>query len=82
MGEKISLRRFEKVTKNDNEVFGDYSHMGGKIAVLTVLEGANADVAKDVSMHAAAMRPSYVSQSDVPEEEVEREIQNDKIEQC
>ena len=46
---------------------------GGKIAVLTVLKGANEDVAKDVSMQAAAMKPSYVFISDVPQEVVNRE---------
>ncbi len=73
IGEKLSLRRFAKVTKNDNESFGEYIHMGGKIAVLTVLEGAKEEVAKDVAMHAAAMRPAYVRISDVPEEEVNKE---------
>ena len=47
--------------------------MGGRIAVLTLLEGADEETAKDVSMHAAAMRPSYVKREDVPAEEVERE---------
>lgn len=73
IGEKLSLRRIEVVTKNADEVFGSYLHMGGKIAVLTVLKGANEDVAKDVSMQAAAMKPSYVFISDVPEEVVNRE---------
>ncbi len=73
IGEKLSLRRCAKVTKNDNESFGEYIHMGGKIAVLTVLEGAKEEVAKDVAMHAAAMRPAYVRISDVPEEEVNKE---------
>ena len=76
IGEKISFRRFELVEKNDNEVFGVYSHLGGKISVLTVVEGANAEVAKDVSMHAAAMRPQYMTRDEVPEEVLnhEREI--------
>lgn len=73
IGEKLSFRRFEHVTKNDGEHFGAYIHMGGKIAVLTVLKGANEEVAKDVAMHAAAMRPSYVKTSEVPAEELERE---------
>lgn len=73
IGEKISLRRFSKVTKEENETFGDYIHMGGKIAVLTLLEGATKEVAKDVAMHAAAMRPTYISISDVPKEVVEKE---------
>lgn len=73
IGEKLSFRRFEHITKNDGEYFGAYIHMGGKIAVLTVLKGANEEVAKDVAMHAAAMRPSYVKTSEVPAEELDRE---------
>ena len=73
IGEKLNLRRFTKVTKNDNESFGEYIHMGGKIAVLTVVENADESIAKDVAMHAAAMRPQYVRTSDVPLEVVEKE---------
>ena len=73
IGEKITLRRFARVNKNDDESFGEYIHMGGKIAVLITLEGASTEVAKDIAMHAAAMRPMYVREEDVPEEEVEKE---------
>lgn len=73
IGEKISLRRVEVVTKKDEEVFGSYIHMGGKIATLTVLEGANEEVAKDVAMQAAAMKPEYLKEEDVPSERVEAE---------
>lgn len=73
IGEKLSFRRFKKITKKDSEVFGSYIHMGGRIAVLTVLEGANEEVAREVAMHAAAMRPKYVVRSEVPAEEVEKE---------
>ena len=73
IGEKLSLRRFAKVTKGDNETFGSYIHMGGKIAVLIVTENTSEEVAKDVAMHAAAMRPKYVKTTDVPAEEVARE---------
>jgi len=73
IGEKLSFRRFEKVTKADNESFGEYIHMGGKIAVLTVVTDANEEVAKDVAMHAAAMRPTYVKIEEVPASEVEKE---------
>ena len=73
IGEKLSLRRIEVVNKNDNENFGSYLHMGGKIAVLTVLEGANAEVAKDVAMQAAAMKPEFVTEDEVPADRVERE---------
>ena len=73
IGEKISLRRFEKVTKNSKEVFGTYLHMGGKIASLVVVEGKNEDVARDVAMQAAAMRPLYTNIESVPEEDLEHE---------
>ena len=79
IGEKLSLRRLELVEKSADEVFGSYLHMGGKIAVLTVLKGANESVAKDVAMQAAAMRPSYVFTTDVPEDVLaqERKIQKE-----
>ena len=73
IGEKISFRRFTLIEKKDNENFGAYIHMGGKISVLTLLEGASEDVAKDVSMHAAAMRPEYVKKEQVPTEQLEHE---------
>jgi len=73
IGEKLSFRRFERIVKSDDEAFGDYIHMGGKIAVLTVVKGASSEVAKDVSMHSAAMRPAYVKCSDVPTEVLEKE---------
>ena len=73
IGEKLSLRRFEIVTKKDSEVFGDYIHMGGKIAVLTVVDSVSEAVAKDVSMHAAAMKPLYVKSEDVPTDVLDKE---------
>ena len=73
IGEKISFRRFTLLEKSDDQNFGAYIHMGGKISVLTLLDGANEEVAKDVSMHAAAMRPEYVKKEQVPEEQVEHE---------
>lgn len=73
IGEKISLRRFEKIEKIDSQVFGSYTHMGGKIVALTLLEGANEEVAKEVAMHAAAMRPLYLNEQEVPVEVLEKE---------
>jgi len=59
IGEKISLRRFEIVEKNDDEVFGSYLHME--------------EVARDVAMQAAAMKPEFLDESSVPAERVEKE---------
>ena len=73
IGEKISFRRFEVVEKTDKDIFGCYSHMGGRISVLTVIEGANEDVAKDVSMHVAAMNPGYLNRDEVPADVIEHE---------
>ena len=73
IGEKISIRRFEKIEKNDGEVFGSYIHMGGRIACLVKVTGDNAEVAREVAMHAAAMRPLYVNESEVPTDVLEKE---------
>jgi len=74
IGEKLSLRRFEIKTKTDNDSFGAYLHMGGRIGVLTVLEGTTDDsAAKDIAMHIAALNPKYVSRDQVSQEEVAHE---------
>ena len=73
IGEKISFRRFSLLTKNDNEVFGNYAHMGGKIVTLVKLEGNNVELAKDIAMHIAAMRPLYLDKTNVPSEVVDKE---------
>lgn len=74
IGEKITLRRFEIVEKTDQDAFGPYLHMGGRIAVLSLLEGTtDEEAAKDVSMHIAAMNPKYISRDEVSADEVERE---------
>ena len=73
LGEKISFRRFEFVTKGKDEIFGAYTHMGGKISTLTVIEGANEEVARDVSMHITAQRPLYINRDEVPEEVINHE---------
>ena len=73
IGEKISFRRFDVLEKKDNENFGSYLHMGGKIASLVLIEGGNSDVAREVAMHAAAMRPLYVNSNEVPDDVLEKE---------
>ena len=73
IGEKIVLRRFEILTKADNELFGDYIHMGGKTSSLCIMEGGDAELAHHIAMQVASMQPSYVSSADMPAEIVERE---------
>lgn len=82
IGEKITLRRFEVVEKNEDEVFGTYMHMGGKISVIVkVKTSADADVAKDMAMQVASMSPSFISRTHMPSEfiEHERKIQTEII---
>lgn len=73
IGEKLSFRRHELVEKNDNEVFGSYLHMGGKIGALVVLADTSIEVAKDVAMHVAAMAPVCATRRDVPADMVDHE---------
>lgn len=73
IGEKISLRRVQVITKEDGQVFGAYSHMGGKIISLTKLDGADEETAKDVAMHVAAMNPKYVREEEVDQADLEKE---------
>ena len=76
IGEKLSLRRVQRVVKNDNQVFGAYKHMGGRIVALVLVDGNDEEVAKDIAMHIAALAPKYVSNDEISAEEVakEREI--------
>ena len=74
IGENISLRRFEIVEKADDEIFGAYTHMGGRIVALTVVKGTeDAQVAKNMAMQVASMNPTYVSRNDMPKEVIDHE---------
>ena len=68
IGEKLTFRRFARISKSTDECIGVYSHMGGRIGVVAILKGNNVEVAKDVAMHTAAMNPGYVTREDVPED--------------
>lgn len=80
IGEKIVLRRFAIVEKADDEVFGSYIHLGGKISTLCIVKGDEA-LAKDMAMQIASMAPTYVSSDDMPADVVahEREIQTEIV---
>ena len=71
IGEKLSVRRFAKVT---GDCIASYIHAGGKIGVLVAGTGANDDTAKEalsnIAMQIAAMNPQYVSRADISEEEM------------
>jgi elongation factor Ts len=69
IGENISPRRVINV-EGDN--LGAYVH-GGRIGVISILTGGEADLAKDVAMHVAAASPQFVKPENVPAEVVEKE---------
>ncbi|MCF7927121.1 MAG: translation elongation factor Ts [Candidatus Izimaplasma sp.] len=73
IGEKISLRRVARVVKEDNDTFGAYSHMGGKIVSLSVVSDVEEDVARDVAMHVAAINPKYLNADEISDEVIEHE---------
>ncbi len=71
IGEKLSVRRFEKVS---GECVASYIHAGGKIGVIIAADGA-ADVKEaltNVAMQVAAMKPQYISRDDISSEEIDK----------
>lgn len=85
IGENMNVRRVQVLTASSNGVVQGYTHMGGKIGTLVVLEGAKGpDVetaAKDVAMHVAAAAPKYLVEAEVNTTELdqEREIARKKL---
>lgn len=76
IGEKIAIRRYAKYA-TDNGVIESYIHMGGKVGVLVEIEGCTCDgareLAHDVALQIAAVKPLYVYASEVPAEVIEHE---------
>ena len=76
IGEKISIRRFEKFT-TENGVVESYIHMGGKVGVLVEVVGCTCDgvkeLAHDLALQIAAAKPLYLVPSEVPAEVLEHE---------
>jgi len=70
IGENMSVRRFEIFETNGN--LGIYRH-GDRIGVLVDMEGGNEDLAKDISMHIAASKPTAVSSDEVSPELIDKE---------
>ena len=70
-GENVTIRRVQTIEAGD-AVLGAYKH-GERIAVLSVLEGGDEELAKDVAMHIAASKPECVSEDELSEDLLERE---------
>ncbi len=81
IGEKITLRRFQRIVKQPEQLFGSYIHRkdgksgadGGHIAALAVVETSDPEVAKDVAMQVASMNPTYVDRNAMPAEVIQHE---------
>ena len=71
LGENMTVRRFSVVDSNGG-VIGYYSH-GGRIGVMTALQGGDENLAKDVSMHVAALKPLALSEDDISAEALAKE---------
>ncbi len=71
VGENVAIRRVQTVTV-DNGIIGAYKH-GERIAVLTVLEGGDETLAKDIAMHIAATKPECITEDELSADLLERE---------
>ena len=78
VGENVQVRRLAKVDSANN--VAAYIH-GGRIGVLVELKGGDAELARGIAMHVAAMNPPYNKAADVPAEFVakEKEIEMAKM---
>ncbi|MFT7130504.1 MAG: elongation factor Ts [Gammaproteobacteria bacterium] len=72
IGENIGVRRIE-IVKSDVGTVGGYVHSNNRIAVLVSLKGGDAELAKDIAMHIAAVNPQVVRAEDMPSDVVEQE---------
>lgn len=81
LGEKLSLRRFEKIEKQEGQGIGTYIHMGGTIAVVVVLNKEESQLAKGIAMQIAANNPKYITEENIPADVLEAETKV-QIEAC
>ncbi len=77
IGENMSIRRFARFESEG--LVESYVHGDGKIGVLVNFEKGEEELAKDVCMQIAAAKPEYLSREDVPQEQVEKEMEILKV---
>lgn len=70
IGENISVRRAAAL---EGDIVGSYVHSNSRIAVLVSLENGNAELARDIAMHIAAVNPQVVNKDDMPADLVAKE---------
>lgn len=77
IGENMNIRRFAQL-QEENGFIASYIHAGGKIGVLVdvetdVVNDAIKEMAKNVAMQAAALKPLYTSRDEVDADYIEKE---------
>ena len=75
IGEKLTFRRYELITKEDKQVFGSYVHFGGSIAAIVVLNDGNDEMARNIAMHIAASNPQFISRDEISEDIIKHETE-------
>lgn len=82
IGENIVVRRFATIEAGENGIVVSYTHGNGKIGVLVAADTDSPKTAehvktilKDIAMHAAAMNPLYLDDSEIPQADIDREIE-------
>ena len=73
MGEKFDLRRFDVIEAKNDQFIYSYIHMGGKIAVVVVLDKEDAELGKGLAMHIAANNPTYLNTEAIGSDAIEHE---------
>ena len=73
IGEKITLRRVSRFTKEEGQGFGAYAHMGGRIVSLAVLAKEDEELGKDIAMHIAASNPKFLNRDEVDQDTLNHE---------
>ena len=84
IGENTSIRRFVIYEVEGNGAVASYIHMGGKVGVFVevttdddsvITKPEFADFAKNIGMQVASMRPNWVTEDEVPQSELDKEVE-------
>jgi len=75
LGEKLDLRRYQIIAETGDELAAAYTHMGGKISVIALLNKQDVEFGKQLAMHIAANNPTYLSVEDIPSDVVKHETE-------
>ena len=72
--EKIYIEKINFFLKDQNDVFGSYTHHNKKMASFVVLENGNDELAREISMQIVVNNPLFISEQDIPRELFDNKI--------